>query len=515
MIMNKTKIKEGLEGIVGNENVFIELAERLPYRYGNVLEYRIDAPGFLPDFVVKPSSAKQISKILKLANKFKIPVVPWGGGTDFTGANSPIKGGIIIDIKNLNKIEINKEEQYVRAGAGAILLGISTEAEKKGFLFPHEITTQPSATLGGAIATNSFGHRSGPYRTIRNLILGIEIVLPTGETIETKPLFKTSMGYDLTSLLVGSEGTLGIITGATMKLIQEPEAREISFYLFNSFEDGLESAREIYKNVTPEFFDLIELSFLKYSDDSIEFLKKYMNSKLLSKYLHSKYVEESVYGKILNSMLPKLSPTKRIISYLESTIEKYGCISILTVGFEGDKEAVRARTNIVNKVAKSAGGFKFEDKTFYEKRFINYHEMFEDIVYHLPASPEKQGIMTLDISIPITKVDEIKNKIHDLVQKYEEIQLLDIDLYSSLSTLGIDLTIPLDKSKIHIEFFKELKDLVLRVDGSLSFAHGVGIKLLPHLEDELSEEHIAAMKKIKKAFDPNNIMNPAKLGDVS
>lgn len=515
MTMNKTKIKEELEEIVGDENVFTELAERIPYRYGNVVEYRIDTPKFLPDFVVKPSSAKQISKILKLANKFKIPVVPWGGGTDLTGANSPVKGGIVIEMKNLNKIKINREEQYIRAGAGAILLRITEEAEKNGSLFPHEITTQPSATLGGAIATNSFGHRSGPYRNIRNLILGIEAVLPTGEIIKTKPLFKTSMGYDLVSLFVGSEGTLGIITEATMKLVSEPEAREISFYLFNSFDDGFVAAKEINRTVTPEFFDLVELSFLKYSDDSIEFLKKYMNSKLISRYLHSKYVEESLYGRILEGILPKLPPTKKIISYLESTIKKYGCISILTAGFEGDKEAVRARTNIVNKVAKSAGGFKFEDKTFYEKRFTSYHEMFEDILYHLPASPEKQGIMTLDISIPITKVNEIKNEIHNLVQKYKEIQLLDIDLYSSLSTLGIDLAIPLDKSKIHLEFFKELKDLVLEVDGSLSFAHGVGTKLLPHLEDELSEEHIAAMKKIKKAFDPNNIMNPAKLGDVS
>ncbi|MHA1811369.1 MAG: FAD-binding oxidoreductase [Candidatus Heimdallarchaeaceae archaeon] len=513
--MNKTKIKDELEKIVGEKNVFTELAERLPYRYGNVVEYRIEEPKFLPDFVVKPSSSKQISEILKLANRFKISVIPWGGGTDLTGANSPIKGGIIIDMKNLNKIEINREEQYVKSGAGAILLRITEEAERDGFLFPHEITTQPSATLGGAIATNSFGHRSGPYRHIRNLILGIEVVLPTGEVIKTKPLFKTSMGYDLISLFVGSEGTLGIITEATMKLIPEPEAREISFYLFNSFEDGLESAKEIYTNVTPEFFDLIELSFLKYSENSIKFLKKYMDSKIVSRYLHSKYVEESLYGKILGSILPKLPPTNKIISYLESTIKKKECISILTVGFEGDKEGVRARTNIVNRVAKSGDGVKFENETFYEKRFTSYHELFEDILYHLPTSPEEQGIMTLDVSIPITKVNEIKNKIHDLVQRYKKIHLLDIDLYSSLSTLGIDLAIPLDKSKIHLEFFKELKNLVLKADGSMSFAHGVGTKLLPHLEDELSEGEITAMKKIKRVFDPNNIMNPGKLGDTT
>lgn len=512
--MDKTTIKDELEKIVGSENVFTELAERLPYRYGNVVEYRIEAPKFLPDFVVKPSSAKQISEILKLANRFKIPVVPWGGGTDFTGANSPVKGGIVIDMKNLNKIEINREEQYVRVGAGAILLRITEEAEKNGFLFPHEITTQPSATLGGSIATNSFGHRSGPYRHIRSLILGIEVVMPTGEIVKMKPLFKTSMGYDLTSLLTGSEGTLGIITETTMRIIPKPETREFSFYLFNSFQEGLNASREIHSNITPEFFDLVELSFLKYSKHSVEFLKEYMKSSLLSKYLHSKYMQNSIYGRVLEKILSRIPPTKKVVKYLNKTIKKESCLSILTVGFEGEKEAVNTRMNIANKIAKSQGGVKFEDKTYYEKRFQRSHEMFEGILPHLEiSSANRYGYMILDISIPVTKVEETTEKIHNLTQEYEDIQLFDIDLYSSLSTLGIDLLIPIDKPHIHPEFFKELKEHVLRVDGSLSFAHGVGTRLLPHLEDELSKEYTAVMKKIKTTFDPNNILNPGKLGD--
>ncbi|MCG2718048.1 MAG: FAD-binding oxidoreductase [Nanoarchaeota archaeon] len=510
--MSESNLKAELEKIVGYENVFTVLSERLPYRYGNLIEYRIDPPEFLPDFITKPSSAKQISEILKLANMNRIPVVAWGGGTDFSGANSPIKGGIVIDMKSINNIDINREEQYARTGAGAILLEITKEAEKNGFLFPHEITTQPSATIGGAIATNSFGHRSGPYRSIRSLILGLEFVLPTGEIVRTKPLFRTSMGYDLISLLVGSEGTLAIITEATMKLIPEPESRGVSFHLFNSFEDGFKAAKEILSNGTPEFFDLVELSFLKYTDSGIEFLKKYMGSKFLSHYLHSKYIDESVYGTVFGNILSKAPPTKNLIKYLENTINKKGCLVILTVGFEGDKESVKSRTKIVSKIAKSNGGLKFEDKAFYEKRFTSYHEVFQDILPHLPLS-ENYGGMSIDVSIPSTKVNEIKDKIHELVQKYKEIQLLDIDLYSSLSTLGIDLAVSLSKSKIHKKFFHELKNSVLSADGSLSFAHGVGTRLLPHIEDELTREHIQAMIKIKKAIDPNNILNPGKIGD--
>jgi len=510
--MNKTKIKDELEGIVGDENIFTELAERIPYRFGNVVEYRLEPPDFLPDYVVKASSTKQISEILRLANKFNIPVVPWGGGTDFTGANSPIKGGIVVDMKEFNEIEINTEEQYVRAGAGTVLLRITEEAEKNGFLFPHEITTQPSATLGGAIATNSFGHRSSSYRNIRSLILGIEVVLPTGEIIKSKPLFKTSMGYDPISLLVGSEGTLGIITEATMRLIPAPETREFSFYLFDSFEDGFTAAKDIHGNLTPEFFDLVELSFLKYSDYTVDFLMNYIDSALISSYLHSRYIKDSIYGNILDKLLSELPSTKKIHRYLKNTIHKKSCLSVMTIGFEGDKETIRTRTRIVEKIAREHGGLKFSDETYYEKRFRSFEKIM-DIVYSQKLPLSKQCLLTLDITVPVSKINNMKNSIHNLVQRYEEIQLLDIDFYSSLTTLGIDLLLPVNKSKIHKGFFKELNNTVLQLDGSLSFAHGVGIRLLPHIEEEVGKEYMSAIQKIKKAFDPNNILNPGKLGD--
>jgi FAD/FMN-containing dehydrogenase len=212
-------IKKELTRIVGEDNIFTKEIQRFCYRFGNVIDYRLEAPTFIPDCVVKPESAEQISSILILANKNEIPVVAWGGGTDFTGANSPIKGGIVLDMKNFDNVEVNEKENYITAGAGTTLINLTKEAEKKGLLFPHEIATQKTATIGGAIATNSFGYRSGRYRSIRNLILGIEAILPTGEIIKTKPLFKTSSGYDLVSILVGSEGTLGIFPDARRKRI--------------------------------------------------------------------------------------------------------------------------------------------------------------------------------------------------------------------------------------------------------------------------------------------------------
>ncbi|MBU4501516.1 MAG: hypothetical protein KKA79_02910, partial [Nanoarchaeota archaeon] len=262
----------------------------------------------------------------------------------------------------------------------------------------------------------------------------------------------------------------------------------------------------------PEFFDLVELSFLRYADSGIEFLKKYMKSDFLSHYLHSRYIDKSIYGSVLDKVLSKAPITKNLIKCLENTIKKKGCLSVLTVGFEGDKDSVRARTKIVSKIAESASGLKFEDKTFYEKRFTSYQEIFQNMVPHISLS-QNHCSMSIDISVPSTKVNKIKDKIHELVGKYKEIQLLDLDLYSSLSTLGIDLIVPISEAKIHTKFFNDLKKFVLLTDGSLSFAHGVGIRLLPHLEDELTKEHIQAMIKIKKAMDPNNILNPGKIGD--
>lgn len=511
---NNTVLKELIK-IVGPDKIFTEKTQRICYRFGNVLEHRLNPPSFLPDFVVKIKSVEEISSILKCANKYKVPVVAWGGGTDFVGANSPIKGGIVLDMKGLNKIQINKEENFVEAGAGTTLLRITEEAEKSGFLFPHEIISQPGATLGGSIATNSVGYRSGKYRYVRNLILGIEAVLPTGEIIRTKPLFKTSTGYDLVSLLVGSEGTLGIITKATLRLDPKPERREMLFYLFNSFEDGFSAAKEIHSKITPDMFNITELSFLKYSCNTIKFLDKYMDSKLMSRYLHLRYIKKNNLGKILEKILSSNPLTGKAVRYLDNTIKGNNCITVLMIGIEGESRVVKSKKHVVNTVAKSFGGLKFDNKSFYEKRFVFYHEEGRDIIQNYTTQIQDPIMATFDFSLPISNIKEMKGAIHEIIKRYNKIKMIDIVLHSSLSSMGVDLIISTLSKREYSHFFKELRHEVLKLNGSLSFAHGIGTKLLPYLEGDIGLEYINTMHKIKKALDPNNILNPGKIGDAS
>jgi glycolate oxidase len=512
--MEKDKIKNELIKIVGQENVFTEKAQRLCYRFGNVVEYRLAPPTFFADYVVKPLTTEQVSSILKLANKYEIPVVPWGGGTDFTGANSPIKNGIVLDMKALNDIKINTEEQSITVGAGSTLLRITEEAEKNGFLFQHELTIQPSATIGGAISTNSFGYRTGKYRSIRNLILGIEAVLPSGDIIKTKPLFKTSTGYDPISLLVGSEGTLGIITEVTLKLVPMPESRKIISYIFDSFETGFKAIKDIQNTIIPDFFVLTELSFLKYSEFPAEFIAKNLNSRLISEYVQLKYIRKSTSAELLEKILSNLPYANQIIRYIDNTLEGEGCLTLLIIGFEGEKTIVKRKVKVIDKIAKSFGGFKFKDTSEYKKQFSSHLERFREIIFdQFPEYSQSFRIATFDISSLPSKVVSVKEILHKLVKNYENIKLVDIELFSSLVNINFEVIFPSNEGDSYFKFFEELNVEILKLGCSLSFAHGIGTRFLPYLRADIGEEQLIVMNKIKRALDPKNILNPGKIGD--
>jgi glycolate dehydrogenase FAD-linked subunit len=478
MLMNRDEIKKELIRILGKNKVFTDKAHLLCYRFGNVVEYRLNPPDFLADFVVRPDSTDQVSLIVKLANGYGFPVIAWGGGTDFTGANSPIKGGIVIDMKGLNRIEVDKEESHITAGAGATLLSITEEAEKNGLLFPYEITSQPSATLGGAMATNALGFMSGDCRYIRNVIMGIEAVLPTGEVIRTKPLYKTSVGYDLNSMFIGSEGTLGIVTEATLMLISKPESRVISTFLLPNFEEANKVAVEIYRLLHPEFFDLLELSFIKYLPP------KSGLSELFGVTLPGDFLDRNTYG---------------------------GYPVILTIGFEGIEGVVEAKCTKLEGLIRGRG-IKIEND-YYAKRFIKYHEGFKNVLDLIPVSLEEYTYATFDISLPLGKITEMRNVVYRILNENYEVYLLSIDLYSNPTVMAMDFLVPLKNKSTYFELFKQIYGNTFELGGAISAADGIGVRLQCLTESDLGKECVAVMNKIKKALDPNKTLNPGKLGD--
>ncbi|MBW1973915.1 MAG: FAD-binding protein, partial [Deltaproteobacteria bacterium] len=259
--MDKKIIKE-IESIVGKENIFYSKEELTCYSY----DARVD--GNLPDLVVFPLSAQDVSKILILANKYLFPVIPRGQGSGLTGGAIPIKGGVILSFTKMNHIlEIDTKNLIAIVEPGVITYILQQEVAKKGLFYPPDPASYKYSSIGGNIAENAGGpacvkygvtrdyvlgleNAGGPacvkYGVTRDYVLGLEVVLPTGEIIKTgAKTMKDVVGYDLTRLFVGSEGTLGVVTKIILKLIPLPEAKATILTLFKEVEEAAETVSAI------------------------------------------------------------------------------------------------------------------------------------------------------------------------------------------------------------------------------------------------------------------------------
>lgn len=200
----------------------------------------------LPDFVVFPENKEQISKIIKLANKYKIPIVPWGGGSGSQGGALPVKQGIVMDIKKMDKvINIDEESLVVTAELGILVQSLEWILNEKGFTMGHYPASAFCATLAGSLAHRGSGVLSNKYGKIEDMIISMEVVLPNGNVIKTSPVPRHAAGPDLNQLFIGSEGTFGIMTEATFKIHYLPEIRKFRSFLFKDFHGAFESGRKI------------------------------------------------------------------------------------------------------------------------------------------------------------------------------------------------------------------------------------------------------------------------------
>ncbi|MBI2328205.1 MAG: FAD-binding protein [Chloroflexi bacterium] len=202
----------------------------------------------LPEVVVKPEDTGSVARIMKLANEKNIPVTPRGGGTGLAGGAVPIYGGIVLSLEKMNRIlEIDKDNFVATVEPGVVLADFFQAVEEQGLYYPI-YPGETSATIGGNAATNAGGMRAVKYGVTRHFVLGLEAVLPTGEIVPTGGKFvKCSTGYELTQLLIGSEGTLAVITKIILRLIPPPGKREIIFVPFNSLHDAIKSVPAILK----------------------------------------------------------------------------------------------------------------------------------------------------------------------------------------------------------------------------------------------------------------------------
>src|SRR6187551_3464432 len=249
------------EEIVGKENVITDAESRFQYSHDETEDH-----SFLPDVVVKPQSADEISRIMKLCNAHEIPVTPRGGGTGLSGGALPIYKGVVISMERFNRI-LNIDELNLQATVepGVITEVFQNAVKEKGLFYPPDPASRGSCYLGGNLANNSGGPKAVKYGVTRDYVINMEVVLPTGEIIWTAAnVLKNSTGYNLTQLMCGSEGTLGIVTKIVLKLIPLPKYDLLMLVPFNNLEKASEAVSAIFRaGFTPSALELVEIDALK------------------------------------------------------------------------------------------------------------------------------------------------------------------------------------------------------------------------------------------------------------
>ena len=453
-------IKELIK-IVGEENVRADEIERLCYSRD------LSVHEAVPDVIVFTKMTEEISKIMSLANKEKIPVTPRGSGTSAVGGALAAKGGILLDLSRMNRIlEIDKENGYAVVEPGVICNHLNAAIAPTHF-FPPDPASANLASLGGMVSTNASGNRALKYGTTKNYVLGLEVVLADGRIINTgSVLSKTSSGYDLTQLFTQAEGTLGIITRIILKILPLPEYIAFAEARFPSTLDAGKAASEILTSG-------IALS-------SCEILDK---------------VTIDVVNKAMGLNIP----------------ENVGCL--LFIEIDGNKQAVRENIEEINKICQTNQGIetKWDDDPAKRLKMWAARQGIIASLSRVKRGSRMQSIVD-DPGIPITKIPEAIREIQNISEKHD----IPISTFGHIGDGNLHPVVMSDPRNQQQwdtirKVAQDLIELTLRLGGTLTAEHGTGMAKSPYIKRELGET-LEVMKEIKTALDPNNILNPGKMG---
>lgn len=455
--MVSSEVIEDLKKIVGSENVLT--------LYEDLYCYSRDASWYsgMPDVVVRPHSTEEVSKVLRLANELKIPVTPQGGRTNLTGGAVPVKGGIVIDLTGMCRIiEISRVNMTCTVEAGVVLGVLEKELAKHGLFWPPDPASTDSATVGGVLAEGAGGLRGAKYGTTRDWVLGLEVVLPTGDVIKTgSATLKWSTGYDLTRLFIRSEGTLGVITKAVLKLRPLPEAIARMAAFFNSLEDvGIAVGRIWEAGIVPLIMELLDKGAIK-----------------------------------------------SVNSYLNLGLPEAEAMVIIDVdGVKGEVEKLASR---VERILMESGAFgvrvastREEMDKLYLARRAAYPSLFR--VFKKTAIPD-------DTCVPIDKLPKALRRVKEISEKWGVYTIVigHIGDGNMHPVFCVDVADPKEVEKA-LKCYEEICRMVLELGGTIAAEHGIGIVKAKLIEEEYGGKVMDIMRAIKRVFDPNNIMNPGK-----
>ncbi|MDR0888106.1 MAG: FAD-binding protein [Candidatus Methanoplasma sp.] len=455
------RIIDRIEKVVGKDGYSTKVADL--YTYG------FDASIFhsTPDIVVQPKSTEEVSEILKIANAERIPVVPRGAGTGLCGSAVPIKGGIVLAMQKMDKIiKISVEDLWVDVEAGCVYNDLNAELAKYGFFFPPSPGSAEACQVGGMVATNASGMRAVKYGATRDFVLGLTFVKADGEIVRAGTrTIKDSSGYQLARLLCGSEGTLGVITEITFKLTTKPKKSASCLCGFDDVGDaGKCIAGLIARPMIPASCELMD-------SVSIEAVNKARGNPLPD------------------------------------------CNALCIVEVDGETDEVIQRDlKIVEEVAKATGAISIKP-SFDNKEIAKWTDARKSVMTSLSALKPGYSSVSLadDMGVPVSRVPEAVKAFQEIADKYK----VTIATYGHASDGNLHtkmLIDPTDKDEWErgVKAVDEIFDVCIELGGTVTGEHGVGISKAPNYMKERSTE-ISTIIAIKKAFDPENILNPGKM----
>lgn len=450
--------------LLGKESVLTD-KESL-FNYGHDETENLSYP---PEVLVKPGSVEQVSKIMKLANQYNIPVTPIGAMTGLSGGSLSIHGGIGISMERFNKIlKIDEDNLQVHVQPGVITQVLQDEVAKKGLYYAPDPASRGSCFIGGNIAENSGGPRAVKYGVTKDFVLNLEVVLPNGEIINTGAnTLKNSTGYNITQLMVGSEGTLGIVTKAILKLIPLPKFNKLILVPFSSAVDACSSVASIFKvGVIPsalEFMDRKAVDFtIKYIEEAHLEMSENTEALLLIE------VDGNQPDQLMNEI-------QKIID----VVETHNCDeNILFAEDEAQKEQLWFIRRRIGEAVKVNSIYKEEDTVVPRYKL-------PDLLSGVKQIGDKYGFESIcygHAGDGNLHVNIIKGELSDLQWKNELTKAI-----------------------------REIFTLTVSLGGTISGEHGIGWVQKNYMDIAFNEIELNLMRDIKKVFDPKNIMNPSKI----
>jgi len=456
----RPELVDALRSVVGAEHVRLDDP--------SLSAYGADAlkRGHPADAVVLPDGAEQVSAVMRLCSAHGVPLVPRGGGTGYTGGSVPMHGGVVLSLERMNRIlELDEENLVIVVEPNVITGTIQDTVEKVGLFYPPDPASLRTSVIGGNVAECAGGPRAFKYGTTKQYVLGLQAVLPNGDIIETGgKAVKNVVGYDLTHLLVGSEGTLAVITRIILRLVPKPSVQSTLRATFRTIEAAVQAVSNVIRmRVVPAAVELID-------GDSLEAVAKYLD---------------------VRSLAPE------------------GTGALLLLEVDGLAEAVAEEAARCERACRDAGAteiLRARDETERQEIWRVRRELSPALKMITPIK------FNHDVVVPKGRIPQLFTLVDGIKKAYR----LRIPCFGHAGDGNIHVNIMVtpgdeDEMRRAHEAERALFEGVVALEGSISGEHGIGFAKAKYLPLELDAQTIAVMKRVKAAFDPEGLLNPGKI----